>query len=239
MIKKISGTFEREEQAVQAIKELKEAGYDGEQISVVAKNAKDSEALRNETGTKAPEGMTAGALTGGTLGGAAGVLASLGALAIPGIGPLLAAGPIAAALAGAAVGAGVGGLAGGLIGLGIPEKEAEYYDERIHRGDVLVMVEEDESMRSRIYEVFRRSGANNTSYFDPDGTPSTSNMAPVDERVPPAGVRGAELPASAENAGDPARSRDAEVDLRDTTDPTRQSANLITGKDGGSYPDRP
>lgn len=238
MLKRISGTFEREEQAVQAINELKEAGYDQEHISVVTKDRKESEQIRSETGTKAPEGIKTGALTGGALGGAAGVIASLGALAIPGIGPLLAAGPIAAGLTGAAMGAGVGGLAGGFIGLGIPEKEANYYDERVHEGDVLVMVEEEEAMRSRIYEVFRRNGANNTSYFDPDGTSTTPNMAPVDERVPPAGVREAELTESAENSGHSVHSREEEIDLRDTTDPTRQSANLITGKDGGSYPDR-
>lgn len=188
MMKKISATFTREEQAVQAIHDLQEAGYNREDISVVAKDTKESEEIRNETGTKAPEGMATGALTGGALGGAAGVIASLGALAIPGIGPLLAAGPIAAGLAGATLGAGIGGLAGGFIGLGIPEKEAKYYDERVHDGDVLVMVDADEAKRREIYAIFTRNEANNTHYFEPDGTPNDAGMIPVDERVPPAGV---------------------------------------------------
>ncbi|NGZ74761.1 general stress protein [Saccharibacillus alkalitolerans] len=237
MIKKISATFEHEEQAVQAIRDLQQSGYSRDDISVVAKDTKESEEIRNETGTKAPEGMTTGALTGGALGGAAGVIASLGALAIPGIGPLLAAGPIAAGLAGATLGAGIGGLAGGLIGLGIPEKEAKYYDERVHQGDVLVMVDADEAMRSQIYEIFERSGANNTSYFDPDGTERTSNMAPVDERVPPAGVNEAGLRDAPEHSGHRVRDREDDIDLRDTTDPTRQSSNLIIGRDDRPYTD--
>jgi len=237
MMKKISATFAREEQAVQAIHDLQEAGYDREDISVVAKDAKESEEIRNETGTKAPEGIATGAVTGGALGGAAGVIASLGALAIPGIGPLLAAGPIAAGLAGATVGAGIGGLTGGFIGLGIPEKEAEYYDERVHEGDVLVMVDADEAMRSQIYEIFGRNGANNTSYFDPDGTSRTPGMAPVDERVAPAGVDDAHLreePRS-DRAGRSSHDPKDDVDFRDSTDPNREASNLIIGQNDRPY----
>jgi len=234
MIKKISATFEREEQAIQAIHDLQAAGYNQDNISIVTKDRKESEALRTETGTKAPEGLTAGAITGGTLGGAAGVIASLGALAIPGVGPLLAAGPIAAGLAGATVGAGIGGLTGGFIGLGIPEKEAEYYDERVHEGDVLVMVDEDEAMRSQIYEIFERNGANNTSYFDPDGTSRTSGMAPVDERVPPAGVESNSLDHSSDQKHS-AYDQSDDIDFRDTTDPTRQASNLIIGQNDRPY----
>ena len=236
MNKKISATFEHEEEAVRAIHELTEAGFNRENISVVAKHTRESEEIRQETGTKAPEGMTTGVLAGGALGGAAGILASLGALAIPGIGPLLAAGPIAAALAGATLGAGVGGLAGGFIGLGIPEKEAEYYDERVQAGEVLVMIDEDEAMRSRIYEVFRRSGATNTSYFDEDGTSTTSGMMPVDERVPPAGVQDAQRIAPAkEPSAHTVYDREDDIDLRDTTDPTRQASNLIIGRGDRPY----
>ncbi|MEJ8305267.1 general stress protein [Saccharibacillus sacchari] len=240
MMKKISATFAQEEQAVQAIHDLQEAGYDREDISVVTKDKKEAEEIRNETGTKAPEGLAAGAVTGGALGGAAGVLASLGALAIPGIGPLLAAGPIAAGLAGATLGAGIGGLAGGFIGLGIPEQEAKYYDERIHEGDVLVMVDADEAMRSRIYEIFSRNGANNTLYFDPDGTSRTPGMAPVDERVPPAGVDDVAL--HEESDSDPSRRSDPssldpadDVDFRDATDPNREASNLIIGPNDRPY----
>ncbi|GGO01478.1 general stress protein [Saccharibacillus kuerlensis] len=239
MNKKISATFERQEMAVKAIRDLQDAGYNRDDISVVAKETQESEEIRNETGTKAPEGMTTGALTGGALGGAAGVIASLGALAIPGIGPLLAAGPIAAGLAGATVGAGVGGLTGGLIGLGIPEKEAKYYDERVQNGDVLVMVDADEAMRSQIYEIFERNGANNTSYFDPNGTSRTPGMAPVDESVPPAGVQQNELKDTPDHSvGHSVHDREDDIDMRDTTDPTRQSANLIIGRSDRPYTDR-
>lgn len=235
MNKKISATFEREEQAIRAIHDLQDAGYERDQISIVAKHTEEAEQIRQETGTKAQEGLTAGALTGGALGGTLGVIASLGALAIPGIGPLLAAGPIAAGLAGATVGAGVGGLAGGFIGLGIPEQEAEYYDERVHEGDVLVMVDEDEAMRSRIYEIFRRNGANNTSYFDEYGTSRTPGMAPVDERVPPAGVDEAEVLETSSESKHGVRYPEDDVDLRSTTDPTRQASNLIIGPDDRPY----
>ncbi|OWA37598.1 hypothetical protein B9G55_05975 [Saccharibacillus sp. O16] len=235
MMKKISATFEREEQAVQAIHDLQKAGYERDHISVVAKHTKEAEEIRNETGTKAQGGLTAGALTGGALGGTLGVIASLGALAIPGIGPLLAAGPIAAGLAGATVGAGVGGLAGGFIGLGIPEKEAKYYDERVHEGDVLVMVDAEEAMRSQLYEIFARHGANNTSYFDPDGTARTSGMAPVDERVPPAGVNEAETLEKSSESEHNVRYHEDDMDPRSTTDPTRQASNLIIGRDDQPY----
>ncbi|MDO3412285.1 general stress protein [Saccharibacillus sp. CPCC 101409] len=235
MIKKIAGTFEREEQAVQAIHELKNAGYTGDEISVIAKDTKESEELRSETGTKAPEGMAGGAIAGGALGGAAGVIASLGALAIPGIGPLLAAGPIAAGLAGATLGAGVGGLAGGLIGLGIPEKEAKYYNDRVHAGEVLVLVDEQEAMRSKIYEIYLRNGATNTEYFDPDDATGTPDMMPADQSAAPAAARSAELPDTPENSGDPVRNREEAIDPSSTTDPTRQSSNLIIGRDDRPY----
>src|SRR5256885_16152028 len=81
--------------------------------------------------TKAPEGATTGATAGGVTGGVLGLLAGIGTLAIPGVGPLIAAGPIMAALSGAAVGATAGGIAGGLIGLGIPEIEAKRYEEKL------------------------------------------------------------------------------------------------------------
>ncbi|WP_054958417.1 general stress protein [Paenibacillus dakarensis] len=143
MEKKIVGVFETEQEATQAIVELQRRGVPTDAISIIAKDNRDVEAVTDETGTKAPEGVATGAATGGVLGGAAGLLAGLGALAIPGIGPILAAGPIAAAFAGAAVGAGAGGLVGGLIGLGIPEEEAREYESYVDQGRILVLVEAD------------------------------------------------------------------------------------------------
>src|SRR5206468_4762230 len=97
----------------------------------------------HEKHTKAPEGATTGAGTGAVVGGALGWLAGIGALAIPGLGPFIAAGPIMAALAGAGVGGTVGGVTGALIGLGIPEYEAKRYEGRITKGGILLSVHSD------------------------------------------------------------------------------------------------
>jgi hypothetical protein len=95
--------------------------------------------------SKAPEGATTGGGTGAVLGGAAGWLAGIGALAIPGVGPFIAAGPIVAALAGAGVGGAVGGVTGALVGLGIPEYEAKLYEGSVYKGGILLSVHSDNS----------------------------------------------------------------------------------------------
>ncbi|WP_445322151.1 general stress protein [Paenibacillus sp. FSL M7-1046] len=167
MNKKIVGVFYTEHEASRAIEDLKNQGFLTEDISVIARNKDDVDAINNEMGTKAPEGMASGAATGGLLGGVTGLLAGIGALAIPGIGPILAAGPIAATLAGAAVGAGTGGLVGGLIGLGIPEDEAESYDNYVDEGRILVMVDADNTRAEEVYSVFRsHNSANADRYMD-------------------------------------------------------------------------
>ncbi|OMD36473.1 hypothetical protein BSK56_32120 [Paenibacillus borealis] len=167
MNKKIVGVFYTEHEASRAIEDLKSQGFLTEDISVIARNKDDVDAINNEMGTKAPEGMASGAAAGGLLGGVTGLLAGIGALAIPGIGPILAAGPIAATLAGAAVGAGTGGLVGGLIGLGIPEDEAESYDNYVDEGRILVMVDADNTRAEEVYSVFRsHNSANADRYMD-------------------------------------------------------------------------
>ncbi|UQZ35132.1 hypothetical protein C2I18_17320 [Paenibacillus sp. PK3_47] len=171
MNKKIVGVFYTEHEASSAIEDLKNHGFLTEDISVIARNKRDVEAISDETGTKAPEGMASGAATGGILGGLTGLLAGIGALAIPGIGPIIAAGPIAATLTGAAVGAGTGGLVGGLIGLGIPEDEAQTYDNYVDEGRILVMVDADSSQVNDVYTVFRNhNSANADRYVDEDVT---------------------------------------------------------------------
>lgn len=142
---RVVGSYETEDQAIRAIEELQREGYNSEEISVLSKDKRETEAVAEETGTQAGEGAAAGAATGGVLGGLGGVLAGIGALAIPGIGPIVAAGPIAAGLTGAAAGAGVGGLAGALIGMGIPDAEAERYETHFNEGKILVLVEDDRS----------------------------------------------------------------------------------------------
>ncbi|WP_068621898.1 YsnF/AvaK domain-containing protein [Paenibacillus tuaregi] len=165
MTKKIVGVFRNEQEATNAIEELKRQGFRADDISIVAKDKRDVSAISDETGTKAPEGVATGAATGGILGGVTGLLAGLGALAIPGIGPIVAAGPIAAALTGAAVGAGTGGLVGGLVGLGIPEDEAEEYDTMINDGRILVMVDAQPGQAGRVYQIFRDNHSLNAHYY--------------------------------------------------------------------------
>ncbi len=114
----------------------------------------------HEKNTKAPEGAAAGAGTGVVLGGALGWLMGIGALAIPGVGPFIAAGPIVAALAGAGVAGTVGGIAGGLIGMGIPECEAKRYEGQVKNGGILLSVHSDNSdWTKRAKEILKRTGA--------------------------------------------------------------------------------
>ncbi|WP_172254395.1 YsnF/AvaK domain-containing protein [Saccharibacillus deserti] len=164
MTNKIVGVFHSEREASHAIEDLKRAGFSTNDISVVTRDKKDMRKLEDETGTMAPEGAAGGAATGGVLGGIGGLLAGLGALAIPGIGPLLAAGPLATALAGAAVGAAGGGLVGGLIGLGIPENEAKEYDTAVDQGGLLVIVDTEEANRSEVTRIFRDNNSTNRRY---------------------------------------------------------------------------
>lgn len=136
------GSYDSENQAIKAIEDLQREGYRSEDISVISKDKDETRHVTEETGTHAGEGAATGAVTGGALGGLGGVLAGIGALAIPGIGPIVAAGPIVAGLTGAAAGAGVGGLAGALIGAGIPEDEAKEYEGHFKEGRILVMVDD-------------------------------------------------------------------------------------------------
>lgn len=150
MDKRIVGAYDTEHEAIEAIQDLTARGYDSENISVVAKNKDDLDMVERETGTKADEGAVTGAATGGAIGGVTGLLAGIGALAIPGVGPIIAAGPIAAALTGAAVGAGAGGVAGALIGMGIPEDEANRYNSYVDEGKILVLVDEQPGLNTLV-----------------------------------------------------------------------------------------
>jgi hypothetical protein len=132
--------FDERDDAQDAINDLKDAGFRADDISLVAQDRGEAGALAEDTGTKAGEGAATGALAGGVLGGLGGFLVGVGALAIPVVGPVIAAGAFATALAGAAVGAGVGAIAGALIGMGIPEEEANWYEERVRGGGWLVSV---------------------------------------------------------------------------------------------------
>lgn len=142
-------------QARSIVTALKDAGFRGADISVLFPDTEGSRDFAHEQHTKAPEGAATGAATGGVLGGVVGFLAGIGTLAIPGVGPLIAAGPILAALSGAGAGAAVGGVTGALVGAGIPEYEAKLYEGKIREGNILIAVHTDDAdQRARAKDIF-------------------------------------------------------------------------------------
>src|ERR1700752_557370 len=147
-----------------AVDQLRSAGFSNQDVSVLMADRKGSKDFAAEKNTKAPEGATTGVGVGGAVGGTLGLLAGIGALAIPGVGPLIAAGPIMGALAGLGVGGAVGGLVGALVGMGIPEYEAKRYEGRVKDGGVLLSVHcasSDEVSRAK--EILKATGAEDIS----------------------------------------------------------------------------
>src|SRR6476660_9378121 len=156
----VFGIFRGRPQVETAVDDLVRAGFRAEDISVLLPENIGTKEFAHEKGTKAPEGATAGAGTGAVLGGTLGLLAGIGALAIPGLGPFIAAGPIMGALAGAGTGGVVGGLIGALVGMGIPEYEAKRYEGRVKNGGVLLSVHCGTSEQSkRAKDILKRTGA--------------------------------------------------------------------------------
>src|SRR5687768_17668597 len=151
-------------QAESIVNELKIAGFGDNDISVLFPDKTGTKDFAHEQHTKAPEGAVTGASTLGVVGGALGWLAGIGALAVPGVGPFVAAGPIMAALGGAAVGAAVGGIAGALVGMGIPEYEAKRYEGKIKAGNILISVHsENNEETKKAKEIFEQAGAQDIS----------------------------------------------------------------------------
>jgi hypothetical protein len=150
------------ENAAQA---LVDAGFPAANISVLLpESLGGAKEMGTQKATKAPEGAAAGATTGGVIGGTLGVLAGIGLLAIPGLGPFIAAGPIMAGLAGLGVGGAVGGFTGALIGMGIPEFEAKRYESRLQKGGILLSMHCDTSEEiKRAKEVLEHTGGENVS----------------------------------------------------------------------------
>src|SRR4051794_16228281 len=145
MAKAVYCLIQAREQAEDIVEELKAAGFSSNQISVLFPDKSGTKDFAHEQHTKAPEGATTGSTTGGVIGGVLGWLAGIGTLAIPGVGPFIAAGPIVSALAGVGAGAAVGGLTGALIGLGIPEYEAKRYEGKIKGGNILISVHSEDT----------------------------------------------------------------------------------------------
>src|SRR6201997_5538948 len=156
--------FPSRAEAETAVNELTAAGFSSQNVSVLMADKSGTRDFATEKNTKAPEGTTAGVGVGGAVGGTLGLLAGIGALAIPGVGPLIAAGPIMGALAGLGVGGAVGGLVGALVGLGIPEYEAKRYEGRIKDGGVLLSVHCDTSGEiDRAKDLLKHTGAQDIS----------------------------------------------------------------------------
>ncbi|HVO90442.1 MAG TPA: hypothetical protein VMV45_18035 [Casimicrobiaceae bacterium] len=178
MVKTVVGSFDSFDEAQRVARDLIDEGFMESDINVIASNARgdfqDDARLADRSGTTMPagtitdrdttthkdhSGAATGAVTGGVVGGAAGLAASLMSLTIPGIGPIIAAGPIVATLTGAGVGAVAGGLIGGLTDIGVSKEHAEYYSEAVRRGGALVTVRADESRAEQAAELMREHGA--------------------------------------------------------------------------------
>ena len=163
------------DQADRIVHHLKTESFSNNDISVLFPDQGSTSDFAHEKNTKAPEGAVAGAGSGGVIGGALGWIAGIGALAIPGVGPFIAAGPIMAALSGAAIGAAAGGIAGGLIGLGIPELEAKRYEGKIKAGNLLISVHTENSEEiTRAKDIFTKAGAQDICTTGEASTPKDS-----------------------------------------------------------------
>ena len=160
----VFGIYKTREAVEQAVDKLKYSGFRNSDISVLMPDRETTKDFAHEKNTKAPEGATAGASTGAILGGALGWLVGAGALAIPGIGPFVAAGPIMASIAGAGVGGAVGGVSGALIGMGIPEFEAKRFEGTVKDGGILLSVHcDDNEWTKKAKDLLETSGAKDVS----------------------------------------------------------------------------
>jgi hypothetical protein len=177
----VIGLLSNYEQAERTVDALSKARFTNNDISVLFPDKEGTRDFAHEKNTKAPEGAVVGGGAGATIGGTIGLLAGIGALAIPGVGPFIAAGPIMAALSGAAAGAAVGGLAGALVGLGIPEIEAKQYEGKVKAGKILVSVHVENSQeRDRAKKVLESMRAEDISTVGEEGVPKRDQpMSPA------------------------------------------------------------
>lgn len=174
------GVFSDRTEAEDAIDELKNADYDAKDISVVTRDRDDAQVIHDNTGSTMGGDIATGATTGAVIGGLAGLLIGIGAIAIPGIGGLLIAGPLAAALgltgaaattiSGAATGAVAGGLVGALVGIGVPQEDATYYEGRVREGGILVAVPTRERNEDDVRDILEDNGADRVRTFSMNET---------------------------------------------------------------------
>jgi hypothetical protein len=174
------GLYRDPAEAERGIRRFRDSGYAGERIGIVTRDREEGKELAEETGAKAATGAATGAVAGGLLGGITGLLVGIGALAIPGIGPVMAGGALASAfglgggtaVAGAGIGAAAGGIVGALTGLGFSKDEAEYYDKGVREGRTLVTVHDDDGRAESIFDEtgadrYRRAGAGTATRLTP------------------------------------------------------------------------
>ncbi|MGZ3744583.1 MAG: DUF3341 domain-containing protein [Pseudobdellovibrionaceae bacterium] len=175
--KAVFGIFDTRTSLESTVESLKTSGFQNTDISVLMPTPESTKNFAHEKATKAPEGVTVGATSGLAIGGILGWLAGVGALAIPGIGPFVAAGPIVGALAGAGIGGAVGGIAGALVGMGIPEYEAKRYETLVKEGGMLLSVHvEDSDLQKKAKEILKIGGARDIA---------TSSEETVRQKTPP------------------------------------------------------
>jgi hypothetical protein len=156
----VFGIYPNRSHAEEAVDTLRQAGFRNSDVSALLPDNVGTKDFAHEKKSKAPEGTAAGAATGGVLGGALGWLAGIGSLAIPGLGPFIAAGPIMGALAGVGAGGAVGGMIGALVGMGMPEYEAKRYEGRVRAGGILLSVHCDNSdWVTRAKKILEETGA--------------------------------------------------------------------------------
>src|SRR5215468_7311648 len=169
----------------EGVEHLRRAGFRNTDISVLFPENQGTKDFAHEKNTKAPEGVTGGVVAGGITGGVLGLLTGIGALVIPGLGPLVAAGPIVAALAGAGAVGTLGGIVGGLVGMGIPEYEAKRYEGRIKSGGILLSVHCDNSeWTKKAKQILEDTGAEDVSSTGE----SDSDFAKSDRPMPRTGT---------------------------------------------------
>ena len=174
------GIYTCREIAENAVDRMLTDGFRNEDISVLLQDNVGTKDFAHEKHTKAPEGTTTGVLAGGIIGGTVGLLAGIGVLAIPGLGPLIAAGPIIAALTGIGSGGVLGGVIGALVGLGIPEYEAKRYEGRIKEGGILLSVHCDNAdwiRRAKV--VLKETGAEDIASAGEESADFTNSEKPL------------------------------------------------------------
>lgn len=173
--KSVIGIADTHAQAESIVTSLQSAGFSNSNISALLPDKRGTADFAHQNNTKAPEGTVAGVAGGGVLGGALGLLVGIGALAIPGLGPFIAAGPLLAAMSGAAAGAAVGGVVGALVGMGIPEMEAKKYEGKLTGGNILIAVHvENGDQESRAEKLLKAGGATDVSITRESSVPKSS-----------------------------------------------------------------